>query len=114
MSETTRAGVGLPRASDNLPNAYDRPPTHAGMIAEKDVMVPMRDGVNLCVDIYRPDAHEKLPVLLAFSIYNKDLQGPEVAASLPPQPSWSWYPSARWQRRIMTPFATLNWVPRAE
>jgi predicted acyl esterase len=89
MSETTRAGVGLPRASDNLPNAYDRPPTHAGMIAEKDVMVPMRDGVNLCVDIYRPDTKEKLPVLLAFSIYNKDLQGPDVAASLPPQPSWS-------------------------
>ena len=89
MSETTRAGVGLPTASDSLPVAYDRPPSHAGMIAEKDVMVPMRDGVNLCVDIYRPDTKEKLPVLLAFSIYNKDLQGPEVAASLPPQPSWS-------------------------
>ncbi len=89
MSETTHAEAGLPRASDCLPNAYDRPPTHAGMIADKDVMVPMRDGVNLCVDIYRPDTKEKLPVLLAFSIYNKDLQGPEVAASLPPQPSWS-------------------------
>ncbi len=87
MSETRDAG--LPRASDSMPVAYDRPPSHTGMIAEKDVLVPMRDGVNLCVDIYRPDTSEKLPVLLAFAIYNKDLQGPDVAATLPPQPSWS-------------------------
>jgi hypothetical protein len=59
------------------------------MITEKDVAVPMRDGVNLSVDIYRPDTKEKLPVLLAFAIYNKDLQGPDVTASLPPQPAWS-------------------------
>ncbi|HEX4239345.1 MAG TPA: CocE/NonD family hydrolase, partial [Xanthobacteraceae bacterium] len=51
--------------------------------------VPMRDGVNLSVDIYRPDTKEKLPALLAFAIYNKDLQGPDVAATLPPQPAWS-------------------------
>ena len=50
------------------------------MIAQKDVAVPMRDGVNLSIDIYRPDSTEKFPALLAFSIYNKDLQGPEVAA----------------------------------
>ena len=30
------------------------------MIAEKDVAVPMRDGVNLSVDIYRPDAERKV------------------------------------------------------
>ncbi len=85
----TDTRAGLPVASDNLPVAYDRPPSEAGMIAEKDVAVPMRDGVNLSVDIYRPDSNEKFPVLLAFSIYNKDLQAPEVAASLPPQPAWS-------------------------
>ena len=59
------------------------------MIAEKDVAVPMRDGVNLSIDIYRPDTAEKFPALLAFSIYNKDLQGPDVAKTLPPQPAWS-------------------------
>ena len=85
----TEARAGLPVASDSLPVAYDRPPSEAGMIAEKDVAVPMRDGVNLSVDIYRPDSNEKFPVLLAFSIYNKDLQGPDLAATLPPQPAWS-------------------------
>jgi uncharacterized protein len=77
------------QAGDSAPVAYDRAPTYDRMIADKDVEVPMRDGVNLSVDIYRPDSAEKFPVLLAFSIYNKDLQGPDVAASLPPQPAWS-------------------------
>jgi putative CocE/NonD family hydrolase len=79
----------LSAAGDRPPLAYDRAPTYHGMIAERDVAVPMRDGVKLAVDIYRPDTSEKLPVLLAFSIYNKDLQGPDVAAALPPQPAWS-------------------------
>jgi putative CocE/NonD family hydrolase len=79
----------LASAGDRLPLNYDRAPQYAGMIAEKDVAVPMRDGVNLSVDIYRPDAKEKFPVLLAFAIYNKDLQGPDIAEALPPQPSWS-------------------------
>jgi hypothetical protein len=59
------------------------------MITEKDVAVPMRDGVNLSVDVYRPDADEKFPALLAFAIYNKDFQGPDIKDVLPPQPSWS-------------------------
>ena len=79
----------LASAGDRLPVQYDRAAQYAGMIAEKDVAVPMRDGVNLSVDIYRPDTKEKLPALLAFAIYNKDLQGPDVAATLPPQPAWS-------------------------
>ena len=76
-----RTRVTLPAAGDRIPEDYDRAPTYERMIAEKDVAVPMRDGVNLSIDIYRPDSTEKFPALLAFSIYNKDLQGPDVAAS---------------------------------
>jgi predicted acyl esterase len=68
---------------------YHRPPDYAGMIAMRDVRVPMRDGVELCIDIFRPDAPEKFPALLAFAIYNKDLQSPEQTQALPPQPAWS-------------------------
>lgn len=89
MNPNASAQDILASSPDRLPVSYDRAPTYHGMIAEKDVAVPMRDGVNLSVDIYRPDTTEKLPVLLAFSIYNKDLQGPDVAAALPPQPAWS-------------------------
>jgi uncharacterized protein len=78
----------LPSA-ETIPARYDRPPQYSSLIADRDVYVPMRDGVRLCVDVYRPDTAEKLPALLAFAIYNKDLQGPELAAALPPQPAWS-------------------------
>src|SRR5262249_19805465 len=63
--------------------------TYSGMIAEKDVLVPMRDGVKIAIDVYRPDTTEKLPALLAFSIHNKDLQGPDVAETSLTHPAWS-------------------------
>jgi uncharacterized protein len=76
-------------ASDSPPTDYDRAPAYEKMIQETDVHVPMRDGVKLCVDIYRPAADEKLPALLAFAIYNKDFQGPDMAEALPAQPAWT-------------------------
>src|SRR5437899_10062064 len=79
----------LSLSGQRAPVDYDRAATYSGMIAEKDVLVPMRDGVKIAIDVYRPDTTEKLPALLAFSIYNKDLQGPDVSAVLPPQPAWS-------------------------
>ncbi len=48
-------------------------------VLEKDVMVPMRDGVRLATDIYRPAVDETasaepLPVILSRLPYNKDGQ----------------------------------------
>src|SRR3974390_3047377 len=76
-------------SSDAPPTDYDRAPQYQKMIRETDVFVPMRDGVKVCVDIYRPDTSEKLPALLAFAIYNKDFQGPDIGRELPPQPAWT-------------------------
>src|SRR5262249_9674396 len=69
--------------------SYDRVPDFPDIARDLDVMVPMRDGVQICVDIYRPKAPGKFPALLAFAIHNKDLQGPDLAEGLPPQPAWS-------------------------
>lgn len=41
-------------------------------ILEKNIMVPMRDGVKLATDIYRPLDEKPAPVLLARLPYNKD------------------------------------------
>ncbi len=49
----------------------------------------MRDGVNLAVDIYRPDVSGKFPAPLAFGVHSKELQGDEYPKHFPPQPSWS-------------------------
>lgn len=54
-----------------------------------DVMVPMRDGVRLCVDIFRPETDGKVPALLAISPYNKALPSAGYAGEIPPQPAWS-------------------------
>ena len=88
MTKTTSA-FQLSLHGHRAPVEYDRPPTYSGMVAEKDVMVPMRDGVKIAVDVYRPDTAEKLPALLAFSIHNKDLQGPELAEATLTHPAWS-------------------------
>jgi predicted acyl esterase len=89
MSKETTPKDRLAYAADSPPADYDRPPTYQKMIRELDVSVPMRDGVKLCVDVYRPATDEKLPALLAFAIYNKDFQGPDMAEAMPPQPAWT-------------------------
>ena len=44
-----------------------------GVKVEKDVLVKMRDGVTVAVDIFRPDAEERFPALYASSPYQKNL-----------------------------------------
>lgn len=64
-------------------------PVYENMVQERDLMVSMRDGVNLAVDIYRPIASARVPALYATSLHNKDLQRPEVADAIPRQPAHS-------------------------
>jgi predicted acyl esterase len=85
----TDIAARLGQAGDRPPTDYDRAPTHTKMVRDLDIPVPMRDGIRLYVDVYRPDAPGRFPVLLAFAIYNKDFQGPEMNESLPVQPAWS-------------------------
>ena len=81
--------LDLTSTGNELPTQYDRAPEYDGFIEQRDIRVAMRDGVHLSVDVYRPDTTRKLPALLAFAIYNKDLQGPDIAEALTPQPAWS-------------------------
>ncbi len=45
------------------------------ILIEKNVMVPMRDGVKLAADVYRPAEEGRFPVLLSRLPYNKELPG---------------------------------------
>lgn len=40
------------------------------MRVETDVMIPVRDGVKLCCDVFRPDSKEKFPAILGFHCYH--------------------------------------------
>lgn len=42
--------------------------------ADKDIWIPMRDGVRIAADVFRPDGPGKFPALLALSPYGKDVQ----------------------------------------
>ena len=56
-----------------------KPP--AGAILDENIYVSMRDGIQLAVDVYRPEGDVRYPVLLSLSPYSKEIQ------QLPPQ--WS-------------------------
>jgi predicted acyl esterase len=45
-----------------------------GIVAERDVFVPMSDGVNINVDVFRPASDAKFPALLSMSPYSKEVQ----------------------------------------
>jgi putative CocE/NonD family hydrolase len=52
--------------------AISQPKDH-GMIVEKDVKIPLRDGGYLYADIFRPDSvTEKFPAIANITVYNKD------------------------------------------
>ena len=44
------------------------------MTRDEDVAVPVRDGINLLADVYRPDAPGRFPVLIAASPYPRQIQ----------------------------------------
>lgn len=46
--------------------------------AERNVAITMSDGVNMDVDIFRPDARGKFPVLFGISVFNKDVQSDHI------------------------------------
>ena len=57
------------------------------MIEERDIRIAMRDGTRLALDVYRPESEGRFPVLYAAALHNKDMQGPDIADMLPPQPA---------------------------
>jgi putative CocE/NonD family hydrolase len=59
-----------------------------GIVESRDVMIPMRDGVKLAADIYRPArdgqaAEGKFPVLLMRTPYNKERASASATAFVP-------------------------------
>jgi uncharacterized protein len=49
----------------------------------RDVMVPMRDGIELAVDVYLPDGDDPAPALLALSPYGKNTQRTLLVQPMP-------------------------------
>jgi predicted acyl esterase len=64
---------------------------HYGLLIEKDVDVPMRDGARLKADVFRPDDDGKFPAILNLGPYQKDkvwIPPPTLAEA--PNPLMNW------------------------
>ncbi|EXJ67439.1 uncharacterized protein A1O5_09452 [Cladophialophora psammophila CBS 110553] len=71
---------GLNPSSTTLPKGHKKDPSRRGFevatIWDRDVEVPMRDGIVLRADVFRPaDVNEKVPALIAWSPYGKSGTG---------------------------------------
>ena len=63
---------GVPPEKHKYPGLGYRISREKGMIIERDVALPMRDGVKLYADVHRPASdREKVPALIAWSPYGK-------------------------------------------
>ena len=62
---------------------------HHSVAVEKRMRAPMRDGVHLSVDVFRPESEERFPALLAYSPYWNEGQYLPVPPGNP-------HPTATW------------------
>ncbi len=78
MPQTTvlRAGSSFPPAAMPLP---------CDVVWERDVQIPLRDGVVILADVLRPAGAGRVPALLAWSPYGKDIPAPFVAPGVAPE-----------------------------
>src|SRR6188508_3385661 len=62
-----------------------------GIVVEKDVDVPMRDGARLKADVFRPDDAGKFPAILNLGPYQKDkiwVPPPQLEEKATPNMNW--------------------------
>ncbi|OGA19427.1 MAG: hypothetical protein A3G25_02885 [Betaproteobacteria bacterium RIFCSPLOWO2_12_FULL_63_13] len=64
---------GTPPTNHQYPGLKYRRTEEHGMIVERDVAVPMRDGVKLYIDVHRPAGKKsgRVPAIIAWSPYGK-------------------------------------------
>ncbi|MEX1231775.1 MAG: CocE/NonD family hydrolase [Planctomycetaceae bacterium] len=60
------------------PQAGDYSPARFDVVEELNRKAPMRDGVELMIDVFRPQAEGKFPAILLQTPYNKETQMPRA------------------------------------
>jgi uncharacterized protein len=77
-----RAPASSPRDRGAAPPRYRRQAGPDGMIIERDVAVPVRGGVTVYADVFRPADERPAPPLIAWSPYGKHA-GPQLPERYP-------------------------------
>ncbi|KAM0231397.1 hypothetical protein ACHAPO_008507 [Fusarium lateritium] len=70
-----------------LPKGHKSTPVsrafEADTIFEKDITLPLRDGLKLYADVFRPKTDDKVPAILIWSPYGKTGNGPHGLGMIP-------------------------------
>jgi predicted acyl esterase len=61
----------LPLSGSEYPGFNPRTEKAKGMIIECDVAVPMRDGIKIYINLYRPETEGKYPIIIGWGPYGK-------------------------------------------
>jgi predicted acyl esterase len=80
---------GVPPADGGCPPPEHRTDHADGMRIERDAQVPMRDGVEIYADVFRPEGGPPVPVIVAWGPYGK--HGPvkyDIFPNHGVDPSW--------------------------
>jgi predicted acyl esterase len=102
-----RAPLCTPESRGRSAPEYRRTVEH-GMIIERDVAVPLRDGVEIFVDVFRPQNESPAAPLIGWSPYGKHVLG-YLAKAYPNSGVRPEYTSAYTAFEAPDP---LYWVPR--
>jgi len=74
---------GRPLDEGGYPGFGYRVSRDRGMLIERDVAVMLRDGVTIYADVFRPEGHDDLPVLVAWGPYGKHFPTFEIYGRFP-------------------------------
>jgi predicted acyl esterase len=66
---------GQPLEAGKYPGFKPSSTVENGIRVERDVYVPMRDGIKITTDIFRPEGAAKVPAIVAWSPYGKHQTG---------------------------------------
>jgi predicted acyl esterase len=61
----------LPLSESEYPGFNPRTEKAKGMIIDYDAAVPMRDGIRIYIDLYRPETEGKYPIIICWGPYGK-------------------------------------------
>jgi hypothetical protein len=87
MEYVFRKPTGSPAEHGAAPPRYRREDGPPGMIIERDVPVPVRGGITVYADVFRPADQRPAPPLIAWSPYGKHA-GPQLPERYPDGGAW--------------------------
>ena len=58
-------GLGLSKENGMFSKTWETSKRKYNVIVQRDVKIPLRDGIELNVDLFRPDSDKKFPAILS-------------------------------------------------